>query len=568
MRRVWGFCDDWEASIVGIRPVREIKTLVNEFEAASGQEVNKRKTTWLPNRAMSATERRALREHWPGAVVVDRQRVLGTPLGHGVTTTDFAASALEEFQHRIIAFSSSRLSFAMRVLAVNTFLYPLFSYVTRILILPVDVQNHIVNSAMRFVSRVPFCRATVLIHAKTLFGIPFALQNFALDNFAGVIATAKRLEARGTLCADMLQAWRAESPSDGDTRNIYNAPRPLTHIAIAYDSFRLITGSTADDFLRRRSQRQNVRRTQRSRAQHAPYHMWLYEEMLRSDREHAVDYLRARLRDRGMDWTLVQDNLRRLPRAVPQAHRITLMRFLLNGLATTRRLRQALGIETRNCPFCGEVGADDIEHWSMCIELRDCMRAIFSTQLSERIFHNEACHLQMLMQGTDLQHVCAILHAIWRCRCTIVAGYKLWSRTDMAYHMQSLIDDPWIVGAPHDLTRQERRTTRMQIPEMCPGWAVYNSDGASRTSSEGDRLASSGALLTIDGAIVARHGQHLGDMTIPKRNILRSCTLSHMRSGIIIGLSGSALIVCSCAISSMVGGRVELRTCNHSTRWA
>ena len=166
MRRVWGFCDDWEASIVGIRPVREIKTLVNEFEAASGQEVNKRKTTWLPNRAMSATERRALREHWPGAVVVDRQRVLGTPLGHGVTTTDFAASALEEFQHRIIAFSSSRLSFAMRVLAVNIFLYPLFSYVTRILILPVDVQNHIVNSAMRFVSRVPFCRATVLIHAK------------------------------------------------------------------------------------------------------------------------------------------------------------------------------------------------------------------------------------------------------------------------------------------------------------------------------------------------------------------------------------------------------------------
>ena len=320
VRRVWGFCDDWEASISGIRPVREINKLVKEFEAASGQEVNKRKTTWLPNRHMSVTERRALREYWPDAVIVERQCVLGTPLGHGVTTADFVGSALEEFQRRIVAFSSSRLSFAMRVLAVNIFLYPLFSYVTRLLVLPIDVQHHVVNSAMRFVSRVPFCKATVFIHARSLFGIPIALRAFAIDNLAGVIATAKRLEASGTLHSDMIQAWRQESHSDVEARSMHNMPRPLTHFAIAYDSFHVMTGSTVDDFLRRRQRRQ-IRRTQRTHTQHSPFHQWLYEEMLRYDREHAFDYLHARLRDRGIEWTMVHDNLRRLPRAVPQAHR-------------------------------------------------------------------------------------------------------------------------------------------------------------------------------------------------------------------------------------------------------
>ena len=102
--------------------MRAVTRLVQEFEAASGQEVNKSKTTWLPNRPMNVMERRALRSAWPDATIVERQRVLGTPLGHGVTTVDFVGSALDEFQRRIVAFSARRLSFVTRILAVNIFL--------------------------------------------------------------------------------------------------------------------------------------------------------------------------------------------------------------------------------------------------------------------------------------------------------------------------------------------------------------------------------------------------------------------------------------------------------------
>ena len=131
----WGFCDDWEASMDGIWPVRGVRRLVEEFEAALRESVGKSKMVWLPNRPMNAAEQRELRRAWPDALMVDRVRVLGTPLGRGVVTMDFIGAALENFQRRIVCFSACRLSLAMRVLAVNMYLYPLFAYVTRALLL-------------------------------------------------------------------------------------------------------------------------------------------------------------------------------------------------------------------------------------------------------------------------------------------------------------------------------------------------------------------------------------------------------------------------------------------------
>ena len=114
----------------------------------------------------------------------------------------------------------------------------------------------------------------------------------------------------------------------------------------------------------------------------------------------------------------------------------------MNGLATSRRMRHVTGNAVYTCPFCGQADADDAEHWPLCVALRDCVAAIYSSQAAWRIFNAETCHLQVPLQGTDLQHLCAILHAIWRCRCVIVQGYQFWSGQDMAYHMQTLIEDP------------------------------------------------------------------------------------------------------------------------------
>eukprot|EP00973_Karenia_brevis_P074170 10307883-Karenia_brevis.AAC.1 len=75
----------------GIRTVRLVRALVEMFESASGQVVHKLKSTFIACRKLTSTERRALSDAWPGSVLVDRQVVLGTQLGHGVTVSDFFA---------------------------------------------------------------------------------------------------------------------------------------------------------------------------------------------------------------------------------------------------------------------------------------------------------------------------------------------------------------------------------------------------------------------------------------------------------------------------------------------
>ena len=93
--QVLGFCDDWQTSFAGLRPIRRIAQLVREFEQASGAMIHKEKTKWLPNRNLTSPEQTTLRQIWPGAAITQREIVLGTPIGHTVQTKEFADRAIE-----------------------------------------------------------------------------------------------------------------------------------------------------------------------------------------------------------------------------------------------------------------------------------------------------------------------------------------------------------------------------------------------------------------------------------------------------------------------------------------
>ena len=116
VRAVYGFCDDCEVSLVGLAAVPAIRATISEFEAASGHSVHPTKTKWLPNRRMSHVEINKLRERWPDAAIIDRETILGTPLGHGVTSTDFAAKSIAEFTARLSVVKRINMSFTMRLL--------------------------------------------------------------------------------------------------------------------------------------------------------------------------------------------------------------------------------------------------------------------------------------------------------------------------------------------------------------------------------------------------------------------------------------------------------------------
>ena len=75
-----------------------------------------------------------------------------------------------------------------------------------------------------------------------------------------------------------------------------------------------------------------------------------------------------------------------------------------------------------------------------------------------------------------------------------------------------LIEDPWIQGNPLLLSRLERRAIVAQAPDMPSHVAIYNADGASRRTPEGN-VGSCGALLTFNGVVCGEVAIFLGDHT-------------------------------------------------------
>lgn len=507
VRVVFGFCDDWEVSIKGLRPIRRIRALMEEFEAASGQRIHRTKSTWLPCRQLTSVERRMLSDIWPDARVVANQTVLGTPLGHQVRAEDFTRKPLSEFMTRLNIFQKAKLSCAMRLLVVNCFLYPLFSYVGRVMLFPADLIRIIVARVARFVTPIPFCRLEVFTHLRGLLRVRAELRDFQLDNIAAILATAWRLHESGALQASTYAAWlnmRQPNQIDGAHPGFLTTIRPLNHISVAYNLFRQITGNTMDYY---------CQRWRRGGNKIANLHARLYKQLLSSERCQVDSYVCSRVRARGLDADAALANLRRLPSCIPDAQRLLLFRNLLNGLHTSRRLRFRHTDHVEPCVFCAEAQGDTQYHWVVCPTLRAAAVAIYGVDVGSSLVHVNSLMLQVPMQGTQLQRVAAFWFAIWRSRGVLMRNLTYASAEDFLIHLRTLIDDPWLTGNPYIQSKSERRRTRLNTPAALHEHVVYNSDGASRGNGDEARQASCGAVLQHRGIILAALGVYLGDTT-------------------------------------------------------
>eukprot|EP00973_Karenia_brevis_P022450 3091371-Karenia_brevis.AAC.1 len=209
VRAVFGFCDDWEISMVGIRPARLVRTLVEEFEAASGQVVHRVKSKWLACRPLTAAERRSLSQARPGAELVEKQLVLGTLLGHGVDVAAFIQTPLSKFFERLRLYACVPMSLAMRIMTANIYILPVLSYICRIVLLPPDILRHIEHSLLRFLTPVPFCRLQMFTQMQPLLRTRLQLRDVHLDNIAAVLANACCLHGMGIFSQRIYDSWKA-----------------------------------------------------------------------------------------------------------------------------------------------------------------------------------------------------------------------------------------------------------------------------------------------------------------------------------------------------------------------
>jgi ribonuclease HI len=164
-----------------------------------------------------------------------------------------------------------------------------------------------------------------------------------------------------------------------------------------------------------------------------------------------------------------------------------------------------------DCPFCGLGSGDDRRHWVNCSVLKHIFNELYegSTAL---VMDQESFHLQVPLDGRELQQFFAFMHAIWRCRCVILRGYEFNYLQDLVDHFRSIVEDPWLHGNPVVLSRVERRTLRSIAPSLPSDTYIYFFDGASR-NQEGTRSASFGALLRYNNIVIARVAVFLNDAT-------------------------------------------------------
>ena len=163
---VKGFCDDFQSLVRGIRTIRKVMDKVKEFEAASGLQIHRTKSKIIPSRTMTASEKRSLNSMWSDANVVNRSISLGMPIGHGVSSSEVSDQGAANARARIDTFSRSSMSWTMRILAVNMFIFSLTSYSCRLFLMLPQRINDISNRALRFLTPVPFLRIQYL---KSLF---------------------------------------------------------------------------------------------------------------------------------------------------------------------------------------------------------------------------------------------------------------------------------------------------------------------------------------------------------------------------------------------------------------
>ena len=162
-----------------------------------------------------------------------------------------------------------------------------------------------------------------------------------------------------------------------------------------------------------------------------------YSVLHKSEYPNFQNYVRNRLQERGMDWQMTHQNLSRIPSSVPQAHRMVMFRFLLNGLATTRRLRFLPNVTVLPCPFCAVPQGDAQSHWSSCAVLTQAIDTVYGAGASQEAWSDQMLTLQLPMGGDQLQRTFACMFAVWRCRCIRIRGYNHFDVNDLAYHTSS-----------------------------------------------------------------------------------------------------------------------------------
>ena len=466
LKGVSGFVDDWSMGCCGVSVVAEVSALMSDFERASGQRLNREKSAAIPARTLSSFEQDILFAAWGSQIRVSyHERVLGVDIGLHVRIDDQYVDAMKKFEAALAVFSSirARLSLAIRLVVINVFLLPLFSYLNRQFFMPSGLLRNVEGKMLAFLTPVSWSKLGMFSAVGKVYGLQVSLRDLRLANVASVLATYEALPDLEEGTATVLARWR---------RRHTQLANPAISWKVAFDFYVATTGVSYKSTLNASFMRTD--------GQQKPFRA-LYRQLADSELPRWRDYLKQRVMAKGWDGDLLLRGLRRLPRSLSQAHRWFLLKLHLNAPVTSARMAVAgVAIEDVSCAFC-RTGDDSVGHISRCPAVLAAYDAVSGvTLLPPLLDARSSLMLQEDWDGATVAGIIAVFSIVWDIRSMCRRGVSYGDHDGLVDLVWTCVQCPWLARCCPTRTKRQRRGQRVREPDVMPCVVIYRSDGASR----------------------------------------------------------------------------------------
>ena len=246
-----------------------------------------------------------------------------------------------------------------------------------------------------FIAPVRYCAARAFAHLTPLCGLHAQLRDLRLANVAAVVTTYTSHPA----LAAPLQRSLATLPDRERTSQAVATARlvhPVVSWLVAYEFYRCSVGRSPQGD---------------SRA--------IYKALCQAERPTWEAYLADRVTRAGWNARATISGLRALPGSTPALHRWHLYKDKahLGGHYTTERLHRANVVPAiKPCTFCGQAGADTLQHMMACPVTEQARRKVLSSvgrPGSDRPWGLRDLFLQCPSYGDDRGQMLAFFAALW-----------------------------------------------------------------------------------------------------------------------------------------------------------
>ena len=465
LRGVSGFVDDWSMGCRGLSVVAEVSALISDFERASGQRINRDKSAAIPARALTDFEVSILYAAWGHELrIPTNERVLGVYIGMHARICDQYKDALQKFDSALAVFGGVRssMSLALRIVVVNVFLYPLFSYPNRHFFMPVSVLKDVERKVLGFLTPVCWSKLGLFTSIGSLYGLKVRLADLRLTNVASLLSTHEAWSDIREGNAASLSRWR---------RRCSALQNPAVSWKIAFDFFFKSTGGTYQQSLATASARRSIVH---------PFRV-LHKALVESELPRWSNYLKHRVAAKGWCGELLLRGLRRLPRSTPQAHRWFLLKMHLNApLCAGRAVSAGVAVDDILCSFCRSA-EDNVAHVSSCPAVMAAYDGVAGlAALPPLMDARPSLMLQGDQDGATVAAVVAVFAAVWDVRAMCRRGVACGGVPELTGLLWRSVQCPWLMRCCPTQGKRERRAARVREPDATPGVSIYRSDGASR----------------------------------------------------------------------------------------